>query len=121
VSPGTAVRPDLDDELLALLVRARPSLLELVSLWPEAQQKQLALFIGTAPSGDPQICARLRSGGRRDQRRGSTGRRARSRDDLPVTFELGDGRTVVLRLAAVLRTRSHAMVPDGSRSNLPVA
>ena len=37
------LRPDVDDELLALLVRVRPSLLELVSLWPEGQQKQLAL------------------------------------------------------------------------------
>jgi hypothetical protein len=131
--PATGLRPDLDDDLLALLARVRPSLLELVSLWPEGQQKQLALFVGTARSGDPQVRALLCSGDRGDHRGESARSRARSRDDLPVTFELGDGRMMVLPLAAVLarcpgepgrrgpsspprsRTRSHAMVADRSR------
>jgi hypothetical protein len=133
------LRPDVDDELLALLVRVRPSLLELVSLWPEGQQKQLALVIGTAPSGDPHICARLCSGDRGDHQGESARPRARSRDELPVTFELGNGRTVILPLAAVLaqcpgepgrrgpstlshsRTQSRTMVPDRSRRRLAVA
>jgi hypothetical protein len=118
VRRATEVRPDVDDELLALLARVRPSLLELVSLWPVGQQRQLALFIGTAPSGDAQIRARLR-GDRGDERRESTGGRARSRDDLPVTFELGDGRTIVLRLAAVLAQciRPSAASPTRTRSD----
>jgi hypothetical protein len=138
VVPATELRPDLDDELIALLARVRSSLLELVSLWPEGQQRQLAVFVGTTPSGEPEICARLCSGDRGDHRGKSARPRARSRDELPVTFELGDGRTIVLPLAAVLarcpgepgrrgpatpyrsRTRSHAMVPDRSRQRFAI-
>jgi hypothetical protein len=135
VSRAAELRPDVDDELLALLARVRPSLLELVSLWPEAQQTQLALFIRTSPSGDPHVCARLCSG----DRGGHQSEPARSRDEVPVTFDFGDGRTMVLPLAAVLarssgergrrgpstlshsRTQSRAMVPDRSRRRLAVA
>jgi hypothetical protein len=139
VGRAAELRPDVDDELLTLLTRVRPSLLELVSIWPEGQQKLLALFVGTAPSGAPHICARLCSGNHGDHQIEPARPRARSREELPVTFELGNGRTVVLSLAAVLaqcpgepgyrdpstlfhsRTPSRAMVPDRSRRRLAVA
>ncbi len=83
----------LDDELRALLARVRPSPAELISLWPSGKRKHVALFIRES-SGAPLIVARLREDPRDNYRSDAH----RTRGAVPVTFELGDGRTVVVPL-----------------------
>ncbi|HTB73474.1 MAG TPA: hypothetical protein VK762_09540 [Polyangiaceae bacterium] len=83
----------LDDELRALLARVRPSPAELISLWPSGKRKHVALFIRES-SGAPLIVARLREDP--PDHHGADARRTRS--TVPVTFELDDGRTVVVPL-----------------------
>jgi hypothetical protein len=88
-----ALRPALDDELRELLARVRPSPAELVSLWPSGKRKHVALFI-RASSGAPSIVARLRE----DPFDPGGSDAHRTRGAVPVTFELGDGRTIVVPL-----------------------
>lgn len=92
---STAQLSPLDRELEAALRLARPSLVEVASLWPESLRRRLSVSIHVESSGAARVSARLRTDQRSaEAKRARAVRRSQtSPDNMPVFVELADGRT----------------------------
>ncbi len=80
------------------LAGARPSLDDILSVWPLSERARLILWVLMGPGLEITIAARFRDhaleGASRELFRGLR----RIRDDIPVVVERDDGRTVVVPL-----------------------
>lgn len=95
--------PSAAAELLAIAAGAHPSLEEVVSLWPAGQRDRLVLWIGREANGQAHVRARLREHDldAADLAVDVARQARRIRSDVPVVFELGEGRTQVVPLASL--------------------
>jgi len=96
-----AERSSLDDEIRTVLPRLRPSPVEIASLWPADRRERVFLVVSIDAAGNTAIQARTR-----DEDRGACAadllrRLRRVRNDVPVVFDWGDGRSIVVPLRAL--------------------
>ncbi len=103
--PPSFHRPTVatDAELRALAASARPAPEEVLSLWPASQRERLVLWIRRDGTGNAEVRARLREHDldAGDLAKDLARQARRIRGDVPVVFELGEGRSCVVPLASL--------------------
>lgn len=91
----------IEDAVRAALADARPSLDEILSLWPRNRRDRVVLWAKLGPAGEISLGAQLREhlvdGARSDLLREAQ----RIRDDVPVVIELDAGDALVVPLRAL--------------------
>jgi hypothetical protein len=95
-------RASIQEAARVAVADARPSLDEILSVWPREQRDRLVLWVFLGPAKEVSIAARFREHAFDGAPRELFRELRRVGNDVPVVVEMEDGRTLVSPLRAIV-------------------